>query len=187
MSIGGMFRMLHWAFYPVVIFFGLQVLEPRYVAALLALLLVLRRRHDASRFLCGTSRVEITVILCLLALVAVTTLTNSEILLRLYPAAMSFGTLVVFGSSLIHPPSMIERFARLRQPELSPAGVGYTRRVTQVWCVFLGINGALAVYTAFYASREIWALYNGFVAYLLMGALFAGEWLVRRHFIARHA
>jgi uncharacterized membrane protein len=53
--------------------------------------------------------------------------------------------------------------------------------------VFLGINGALAVYTAFYASREIWALYNGFVAYLLMGALFAGEWLVRRHVIARHA
>jgi uncharacterized membrane protein len=187
MNLGGFFRMLHWAVYPVVIFFGLQLLEPRYVAALLALLLVLRQRHDASRFLSGISRVEITVILCLLALVAVTTVTNSEVLLRLYPAAMSFGVLFIFATSLIHPPSMIERFARLRQPELPPEGIGYTRRVTQVWCVFLGVNGGLAVYTAFYASREIWAMYNGFVAYLLMGALFAGEWLVRRHFIARHA
>jgi uncharacterized membrane protein len=187
MSVGRAFQVLYWALYPVVIFFGLQVLEPRYVAALLALLLVLRRRRDASRFLAGISRVEIAVISCLLALVALTTATNSELLLRLYPAAMSFGTFLVFGASLLHPPSMVERFARLREPGLPPEGVAYARRVTQVWCVFLGINGLAALYTALVSSRETWALYNGFVAYLLMGALFAGEWLVRRRFIARHA
>jgi uncharacterized membrane protein len=31
-----------------------------------------------------------------------------------------------------------------------------------------------------YTSLEVWALYNGLLAYLLMGAMFAGEWLVRR-------
>lgn len=182
-----MLRVLQWAVYPVVIYFGLQVLEPRYVAILLALLLLLRRRHDASRFLAGISRIEIAVIAFLLALVAVTTVTNSETLLRLYPAAVSFGTLLVFAASLLNPPSLIERFARLRQPELPPEGVAYTRRVTQVWCAFLAANGALAVYTALYSSRETWALYNGLIAYLLMGVLFAGEWLVRRRFVARHA
>jgi uncharacterized membrane protein len=27
---------------------------------------------------------------------------------------------------------------------------------------------------------EVWTIYNGFIAYLLMGALFGGEFLVRR-------
>ena len=31
---------------------------------------------------------------------------------------------------------MIERFARIREPNLSMQAVSYTRRVTQVWCVF---------------------------------------------------
>jgi uncharacterized membrane protein len=30
------------------------------------------------------------------------------------------------------------------------------------------------------ASRAAWALYNGLLSYLAMGALFAGEWLYRR-------
>jgi uncharacterized membrane protein len=42
------------------------------------------------------------------------------------------------------------------------------------------VNGALAAYTAVFASREAWALYNGVIAYLLMGGLFAGERLLRR-------
>jgi uncharacterized membrane protein len=75
---------------------------------------------------------------------------------------------------------MIERFARLSEPELSPAGVRYTRHVTQVWCAFFVVNGAIAAYTAAFASREAWALYNGLIAYVLMGVLFGGERLVRR-------
>jgi uncharacterized membrane protein len=46
--------------------------------------------------------------------------------------------------------------------------------------VFLLCNGAIALYTALVSSREVWALYNGLIAYGLMGAMFAGEWLVRR-------
>jgi uncharacterized membrane protein len=93
--------------------------------------------------------------------------------------------LLLFGLSLVYPPSMAERFARVSEPELAPYGVRYTRHVTQVWCVFFVGNGAVATYTALYASREIWAWYNGLIAYLLMGILFAGEWLFRRCFHAR--
>lgn len=176
---------LLWLAYPLIIFFGLQLLEPRYVALLLVLTLLLRRRRDAGRLLAGLSRIDLTVLAALLALAGTTALTNSETLLRLYPAAVSAGMLALFGLSLHYPPSMVERFARLSEPDLPPAGVRYTRRVTQVWCAFFIANGSVATYTALHANRETWALYNGFIAYLLMGALFAGEWLVRRRLV-RH-
>lgn len=74
---------------------------------------------------------------------------------------------------------MIERLARLQQPDLPAKGVLYTRRVTQVWCGFFIINGSIAFITAVWASFELWSLYNGLIAYLLMALLFAGEYLIR--------
>lgn len=178
---------LLWLTYPPLIYFGLQFAEPRQLALLLALLLLLRRRREAARLLAGLSRADLAVLGALLVLAGVTALTNSEALLRLYPAAMNLGLLLLFGLSLYVPPSMVERFARLSEPRLPPAGVRYTRRVTQLWCGFFVVNGGLAGYTALYSSRETWALYNGLIAYLLMGALFSGEWLIRRRLLARHA
>ena len=174
-----------WLAYPLVIYFGLNILEPRFVGLLLVAVLLLRRRQDAARLLVGLTRVDLGILAALLGLAALTAWTNSETLLRLYPATMSLGMLLLFGFSLKVPPSMVERFARLHEPDLPLAGVRYTRRVTQVWCVFFIANGLFAAWTALYASRDEWALYNGLIAYLLMGALFSGEWLVRRRFLAR--
>ena len=180
-----MIRLLAWAGYPLVILFGLRFMEPRYVAVALAVLLLARRGKETRRFLGGLSSIDRAVFALLLAMGTATAFANSEVLLRLYPAAMSFGMLLLFGVSLWRPPSMIERFARFGEPDLPAAGVVYTRRVTQVWCVFLAGNGAVALSTALFASREVWALYNGFIAYLLMGAMFAGEWAVRHYFFGR--
>jgi uncharacterized membrane protein len=74
---------------------------------------------------------------------------------------------------------MIERFARLQEPHLSETAIRYTRQVTIVWCVFFVLNGSIALYTALFCEMKTWALYNGLIAYVLMGALFAGEYLVR--------
>jgi uncharacterized membrane protein len=74
----------------------------------------------------------------------------------------------------------VERLARLQQPDLPPQGVRYTRRVTQVWCGFFIINGSIALITALWSSFAWWSLYNGLIAYVLMGLLFAGEYLIRR-------
>lgn len=176
---------LLWLSYPMIIFFGLQVLEPRYVAGLLGLTLLLRRRSAARRLLNGLSAADFAGLIALLSLAVFTVLTNSEILLRLYPAAVSLCMLLLFGLSLKTPPSMVERFARLNEPDLTASAMRYTRHVTQVWCIFFVANGAIATYTALYSSREIWSLYNGMISYLLMGTLFAGEWLVRRRFASR--
>jgi uncharacterized membrane protein len=93
--------------------------------------------------------------------------------------------LSVFTYSLFVPPSMVEQFARRREPDLPPQSVTYTRRVTQVWCVFFALNGGIALVTALWASTATWSLYNGFVAYLLMGLLFAGEYGIRCNFKRR--
>jgi len=178
-------KALLWLVYPLVILFGLKVAEPRYVALVLALALLLRRGREAARLLSSLSRVDLVVLGSLLLLAGVTAVTNSEQLLRLYPAAMNLGMLLLFGMSLIDPPSMVERFARLREPDLPDEAIRYTRCVTQVWCFFFVGNGVIAIYTALYASRDAWALYNGFFAYVLMGGLFGGEWLLRRFFAVR--
>lgn len=107
--------------------------------------------------------------------------------LKLYPALVNGVLLLVFAASLARPPSLIERLARLSEPDLPPAAVRYTRRVTQVWCVFFVANGAVALATALWASTETWAFYNGFIAYVLMAVLFGAEWVIRQRVKARSA
>jgi len=174
-------RTLGWLAYPLLVYFGLQILQPRYVALMLALALVLRRPQQMQRFMAELSHLDRIILACLLGLAGVTAVVNSELLLRLYPAAVTFGMLLLFTRSLYAPPSMIERFARLKHAELSPETISYTFKVTQVWCVFLAVNAAIAAYTALFSSREIWSLYNGLISYVLMGCLFAGEWIVRKY------
>ena len=55
----------------------------------------------------------------------------------------------------------------------------YCRRVTALWCAFLVANAGVIVWLALAGTRELWALYTGVVAYLLMGALFAAEFVYR--------
>ena len=64
--------------------------------------------------------------------------------------------------------------------------IAYTRRVTQIWCVFFVINGSIALGTALWASEAIWSLYTGVIAYVLMGILFVGEFLFRIRFKRLH-
>jgi uncharacterized membrane protein len=96
-----------------------------------------------------------------------------------YPVLVNAVMLTVFGSSLLFPPTVVERIARLRHNDLPNQAIPYLRRVTAAWCVFSISNGAIALYTATTSSFETWVLYNGLIAYILIGAMFAGELLVR--------
>lgn len=71
---------------------------------------------------------------------------------------------------------IVERLARLQEPDLPEKGVRYTRRVTQIWCGFFIINGGIALFTALYGDMSLWTAWNGMIAYFLMGTLMAGEW-----------
>ncbi|WP_240433603.1 hypothetical protein [Solimonas sp. K1W22B-7] len=166
--------------YPFAVYWGLGRFEPRWLALLLVMLALLRA---ATR----REPVWIAAAAGALVLAAVSMAGNAVLPLKLYPVLVSTALLLVFGISLWHPPSIIERLARLREPQLPPSAVAYTRKVTLVWCTFFVVNGSIALATALWAPDAVWALYNGLLSYLLMGLLFAGEWLVRQRVRARQA
>jgi len=99
---------------------------------------------------------------------------------KAYPVAVSLAAAAVFALSLHFPPPVIERIARLTEPDLPPKGVAYTRRVTEVWVGFLLLNASISAATAVWGSLDQWTLWNGLLSYLAMGALFAGEFVVRQ-------
>lgn len=107
-------------------------------------------------------------------------------LLLWYPLVVNLVMLALFGGSLFSRMSVIERLARWREGELSPAAVRYTRRVTQLWCSFFVLNGAVSAWTSLHGNIHLWTLWNGMLSYCLMGALFVGEWLVRQRVKGRH-
>jgi acyl-coenzyme A synthetase/AMP-(fatty) acid ligase/uncharacterized membrane protein len=112
-------------------------------------------------------------------------LTNSPLILKLYPVLMNGLFLCVFGATLVFPPVMIFRFATLQDKtirgSLSEKRVeAYCRKVTVIWCGFFILNGGVAVYSVFWASDAFWSFYNGGISYILIGILFAGEFIVRK-------
>jgi uncharacterized membrane protein len=167
------------AAYPLLVFASLGRVEPRYLALLLLVLGLLRMTVN------GGDVQARWIVAAALGLAGATALLNQSLPLKLYPVLVNVGMLTVFALSLIRGPSVVERLARLTDPHLPPDAVSYTRRVTQVWCGFFALNGSIALLTALWASERVWALYNGLIAYGLMGVLMGGEWLLRRRVRAR--
>jgi uncharacterized membrane protein len=52
--------------------------------------------------------------------------------------------------------------------------------VTWVWVAFFIFNGVVSAVLTLWAPLAWWTLYNGLLVYFIMGALFVGEWLLRK-------
>lgn len=170
--------------WPFVIWFGLAHNSLHWLLPLMALLLVLRLRQ--ARKNAGPMRfVMQSVALAGIALCVASVLLKTHQLLLFYPVVVNAVMLSVFGGSLWSAMPLVERLARLRTPDLPPLGVRYTRRVTQIWCLFFIFNGTIALFTALHGDMRMWTTWNGMLSYLLMGALMAGEWLIRRQAMKR--
>ncbi len=166
--------------YPLVVYLALGHVSPRWIALLLAALALARAAVTREAFWLGAAALAGV-------LAAASFLGDRWGPLQLYPALVNLVMLGLFASSLWHGPTVVERLARLREPDFPPAAVAYTRRVTQVWCGFFVVNGLAAAATALWASAAVWALWNGLLSYVAMGALMGGEWLVRRRVRGRIA
>ncbi len=164
--------------YPLLVYFGIQALPPATFGLCLGLLALLRlallRRGPAGTLL------QAALAVILLLVVACAVLAGRAEAYRYYPLAVNAALLTLFAGSLWRGPPLVERLARLAEPELPPHAVAYTRKVTVAWCAFFICNGLVAWYTAVFCELAVWALYNGLLSYLLMGLMFAGEWLLRR-------
>ncbi|WP_301099376.1 hypothetical protein [Otariodibacter sp.] len=103
-----------------------------------------------------------------------------------YPVLINMVMLIIFGSSLFTSQTMIERFARLTDPNLSLKGIRYTRKVTQIWCLFFVLNGGVTILLILLKEYRYWAVYTGMISYILMGLLMLAEWLVRQRVMRKN-
>ncbi|HAS1785756.1 TPA: DNA gyrase subunit B [Enterobacter cloacae] len=165
--------------WPFLIGFGLANNSLHGILPVMALVLLLRvcqaRRQDGPLRYTLVGVALVGIVLC-----AASYVLHAHRWVLYYPVAVNLVMLAAFGGSLWTSMPVVERLARLREPDLSPAGVRYTRRVTQVWCGFFIINGAIALFTVLHGDIRPWTLWNGMIAYLLMGTLAICEWLVRQ-------
>ncbi len=169
--------------YPVIVYLLLTRFElnPRLFSLLLVALAsgyFLRRTDKKS----GLSPLIPPLTALILALVIF--LTRERDFIKWYPIGVSLFFLSTFLSTLFHPPSFVYRIAILHEKEgleeeQKERMMRYCLKVTYVWIAFFCLNITLSTLTLF-LSDEGWVLYNGFISYALMGAIFAGEWLVRK-------
>lgn len=99
---------------------------------------------------------------------------------KAYPVLLSLAAAYVFVQSLISPPSLIERMARVRRATVSEGLRIYCRNLTVIWVVWLVLNAAIAAALAVHGSDQAWALWTGVLSYVLSGLLLVGEMGVRR-------
>jgi len=163
--------------YPPLVYFGMGIFPPTALVLIgLALigvrLLGLRQKPNTKIWI-------MAFLIAALGLVILLFL-NVRLAVRAYPVVVSLSVSAIFGLSLLFPPTLVERIARLTEPDLPPRGVIYTRRVTIIWAVFLLANALISAATALWGTLAQWTLWNGLVSYILMGTLFIGEMMVRR-------
>jgi uncharacterized membrane protein len=165
--------------YPVLIYAGLSYFQPRVVALVLGAGVLVR----AAWIALGKEGVHLGRLLlaplAVAVVLVVTAVFNEGRVFLFVPALVNLALLVTFGLTLRGGPSMIETFARLQVDDLSEPEIEYAVSVTRVWCVFFLLNGLVALALALEASLGLWAFYAGFLSYVLMGTLFAIEFLYR--------
>lgn len=161
--------------FPFLVYFGLQIVPPLTLSAVLFALVGVRLLLDRS----GVYRMFMAAYGLAAAGLITLALLSPMSALKSYPVLISFGLAVLFGRSLYQPPTVVERIARLRSAGDLPASEGYFRAVTSIWLVFFIFNGTVSTWTAFNDSLELWTLYNGLISYLLIGSIFASEFFVR--------
>lgn len=163
--------------YPLLVYFGATKIPSIYFV-LIGLTLIgtramaFRKRPDARIWIIAFFIAAISLILLLTL--------NPSLAVKAYPVIVSLTLATIFGFSLLYPPTLVERMARIKEPNLSAHGVLYTHKVTIIWTIFLTCNALISTLTAVWGTLAQWTLWNGLVSYILMGTLFIGELLVRR-------
>lgn len=172
--------------YPIAIFYGLTHFGARAVSVMVLALLVPGmawrfRKADRATF---WSMVRLPIAISMLVLGGIAT-DDRRFVLAL-PVLINAVLLVEFGSTLrAGATPMIERFARMQEPALDDAKVRHCRQWTGAWCAFFLLNGTAAALLAMMAPLWWWTVYTGAIAYALMGAMFAAEYVTRRLRFAR--
>jgi len=161
--------------YPFAVYFSRGSISARSFVLIALALLILRLVTLQS----GAARLWRLPLLAMVGMLIVTAALDAEFAEKAYPTLMSAAAACVFAWSLRFGPSLVERFARIRSGDLTPAAILYCRKVTMIWTAWLVINALISATLAIWGSLAVWAMWTGLISYLVMAVLFLSEVAVR--------
>jgi uncharacterized membrane protein len=106
-------------------------------------------------------------------------ISNNGTWLLILPSATQAAFGLAFLRSLSGTP-LIEHFARMMKPELSVPEQAHCRSWTRIWGIYLLVLAATGLALARWATLTVWTAYVGVLSYVLVGVLFAFEYLIRK-------
>ncbi|MCH9698660.1 MAG: hypothetical protein K0U68_11200 [Gammaproteobacteria bacterium] len=103
----------------------------------------------------------------------------SRIASQMFPVMIYLVLIWYFGRTLIHPPSLIERFVKLQFSDIPPEVLEYCRRLTMVWTLlFVGIV-LVSMMLIMMDNSWYFTLLHGVLVWVLMACLAVSEHLYR--------
>jgi len=170
--------------YPFLIYFGLREFQPRILSCILLVIATLRFVSWKTKDNGHQKTIRLSWSIVALVVILFTIVTGQKIGLYLYPSLVNFTLLILFYSSILNPPTIIEQIARTSSDEIPNHLVSYTNKVTYAWCLFFILNGLISIISIF-LSEEWWLFYNGFLSYVLIGCMFGVEYLCRKRVLRK--
>ncbi len=167
-----------WILYPLIVFCGLTYFDVRLTAIVLLLFagrrfIVLLVSHRS------TSRIVLIQAILMATIIAGAAASGSAFVLHVTPFVVSLTFIAMFALSLRNTP-LIERFARLQEPDLPPEKVVYCRNLTTLWVGILALNSTLLLVASLCRDDAVWAILVGPVSYGMLGLVFAIEYPFRK-------
>lgn len=167
--------------YPFVVYFGLTRFSTRQVAVVLVVLALVLGLSRTRQWSVAALRSAVVPLLPTVAASVIAGVTAEGWALLAVPVVVNVGLLITFGATLrFGRTPMIERFARLQEPELDAPKQAHCRQVTWAWIGFFAANAVVSAVLAIAAPFAWWAAWCGGLAYGAIGAMLAGEWCLRR-------
>src|SRR5574344_1652460 len=95
------------------------------------------------------------------------------IAIKYYPFTVDFIFFLIFFTSLFNKETIIQTFIKSFDSEIfSIEKEDYLRKLTYIWTFVTFMNSTIAFITIF-SSERLWAFYNGFLSYILIGSVFS--------------
>ena len=123
--------------------------------------------------------------LILCAIGAVSFCLDDVIAIKLYPALADLAYLTIMITSFFFPPPLAYYFIDIFDKSMKTVIPKqrfdlYCFRASVVWCAYFVVDGIIATLTVtIYLDNEfIWGVYNAGITYVIMGIIFAGEYII---------
>ena len=160
-----------FASYPAVAHFGKPMSALAVLAALVAYLLAALWNHNPLRWLVPPVAGAVVYWLA----------PPAEWVLFVPPIVINLALAWLFGRTLVRGRvPLISRFALMEQATLSPEVAAYTRLLTWMWALLFIGAAMTSLVLALSGHHDAWSLFTNLINYLLVGALFLGEFAYRR-------